>query len=144
MRIKTLPSSRPFDLGLLWSLDRFNLEVVIENHRELVQFASSSLSYRSSTAQCLDLCGVFNDAIGTLCIVIVNPDRESRCEPTVVELEKPCKAKWLEGRLKAIISKDKTRKLYSSRKSSNTIASRPTPSVASTARILLGSGGPLA
>jgi DNA invertase Pin-like site-specific DNA recombinase len=58
---------RKFDVVLFWALDRFSREGVYETHTYLKWLDDSGVRFRSFPEPYLDSCGMFRDAVISIC-----------------------------------------------------------------------------
>lgn len=71
---------RPFDLVLVWSLDRFSREGVLQTHQHLAELDRLGVGFSSYTEPYIDTAGIFRDVIISLLASLAAQERQRHIE----------------------------------------------------------------
>ena len=95
---------REFDLLLVWSLDRFSREGVLETLHHLQRLAQYGVGYRSFTEQYLDSCGIFKDAVLSILATIAKQEHIRLSERVHAGLAKARREGRVGGRPRLVLN----------------------------------------
>lgn len=71
---------RPFDMVLVWSLDRFSREGVLQTHQHLAELDRLGVKFTSYTEPFIDTAGMFRDVIISLLASLAAQERQRHVE----------------------------------------------------------------
>lgn len=71
---------RPFDMVLVWSLDRFSREGVLQTHQHLAELDRLGVGFMSYTEPYIDTAGIFRDVIISLLASLAAQERQRHIE----------------------------------------------------------------